>query len=64
MPPALTKAQALEIFVQLANAFRATPSEHETIRAAYATLAALPEPAPATVTAAVPTPAPESITQA
>lgn len=53
MPDKLTKAQALDIFGQLAAQFRGTPAEHATIKAAYDTLAALPE-APATPT--VPSP--------
>lgn len=45
MPPTLTKAQALEIFVRLAAQFHATPAEHVTIKHAYDVLAALVEPA-------------------
>lgn len=39
----MTKAQALEIFAQLAEAFRGTPQEHRMIQEAMRVLAPVPE---------------------
>lgn len=42
--PEMTKAQALDIFAQMAAQFRATPQEHQLVQQALAKLNSLVEP--------------------